>query len=123
MIEQATNPPKPRPRAATASIVIGIVAWLCPLILVVGGMLIYSGGRGFAGDGGPNLMWIIYFTLGIIATGVLGVVGSLICFFCCGSSPYPELRRPWLLPKILNYPLGLFGLVGGLYWLSVARHP
>jgi len=118
MTESTTNPRKPRPRAATVSIVLGVVAWLAPLIALVGGMSIYSGGRGFAGDGGPNLIWIIYLTVGVIATAVLGVAGSLICLFGCGATPYPEQRRPWLLPKVLNYPLGLVGFAAGLYWVA-----
>ena len=118
MTEQTANPKAPRPRAATISVVLGVLAWLAPLLALVGGMSIYSGGSGFLGDGGPNLIWIVYLTFGAIATGVLGIVGSLICLFGCGASPYPEHRRPWLLPKLLNYPPGLLGFVAGLYFVA-----
>jgi hypothetical protein len=104
-----------RPRAASVSIGIGTLGWLSPVIAVIGGLLIDSGGSRFAGDGGPNLIWILYLIFGAITAGVLGIVGSLICLVGCGASPYPEKRRPWLLPKIINFPLGLFGLVGALY--------
>lgn len=114
MIEQTANPKAPRPRAATASVVVGAVAWLSPLIALIAGI----GGSALAGDGGTILIALACFTVGLIATGVLGIIGSLICLFGCGSSPYPEQERPWLLPKVLNYPLGLLGFVGGVYWLA-----
>ena len=119
----ATELPKTRPTAATVSIVLGVLAWLSPVIAFIGGIFIFgSGGGSFAGDGGPNLAGLLYVIFGSIATCILAVIGSLICLFGSGASPYPEQRRPWLLPKIINYPLGLLGLCAGLYWLAQRLH-
>ena len=112
----------PRPKAAKAAIVIGILAWLAPFITFVGGIFIYPSSGNFAGDGGPNLIGLVYLAFGLLATGVLAFIGALICLFGCGASPYPEDRRPWLLPKLLNYPLGLLSFVAGLYWLARRFH-
>jgi hypothetical protein len=106
---------RPRTKAAVVAILIGSLGWLAPVIALIAGIAIYGGGNA-PGDGGPDLSWIVSLIFGAIATGALGIIGSLICV-SCGSSIYPDERRAWILPKVLNYPLGLFGIGGALIWL------
>jgi hypothetical protein len=57
-------------------------------------MLVDSGGGNFAGDGGPNIIWILYLVFGAVAAGLLGLVGSVICLFGCGATPIVLVLYP-----------------------------
>ena len=106
--------PKPRPRAAKLCIAVAVLALLSPIAGFIVGLIAFAPG--------PGLAPLIFMGFGAVVTGVLGIIGSLICLFC-GTPLYPdaEVRRPWLLPTLLNYPIGLLGFVGGLYWLALER--
>lgn len=60
---------------------------------------------------------LFFFPYSFLLTGTLGIVASLLCLFF-GMPLYPEQRRPWLLPKLLSFPLAFFGGFVGIGFLS-----
>jgi predicted exporter len=56
------------------------------------------------------------FPYSFLLAGALGIVASLLCLFF-GMPLYPEQRRPWLLPKLLSFPLAIFGAFAGMHFI------